>query len=80
MTRGARIHRLYSRDKTRRNFGENHAERADLSSCTLSAQKNASDGAGARVMVFSEGARARCVPPLLLLRLYEGRAEDEKQQ
>ena len=36
----------------------------------LSARKNANDGAGARVMIFSEGANARCAPPLLLLRLY----------
>ena len=79
MTRGARIHRLHSRDKTRRNFGENHAERADLSSCTLSAPKNANDGAGARMMIFSEGARARCAPPLLLLRLYGGGVEDKKE-
>ena len=79
MTRGARIHRLHSRDKTRRNFGENHAERADLSSCTLSAPKNANDGAGARVMIFSEGARARCAPSLLLLRLH-GVGVDEKSE
>ena len=33
--------------------------------------KNANDGAGARMMIFFEGANARCAPPLLLLHLYE---------
>ena len=40
--------------------------------------KNANDGAGARMMIFSEGANARCAPPLLLLRLYGAWAEGKK--
>ena len=38
---------------------------------SLRLRKDEHDGAGARMMIFSEGANARCAPPLLLLRLYE---------
>ena len=41
--------------------------------------KNANDGAGARMMIFPEGANARCAPPLLLLRLYEHGPRAKKQ-
>ena len=33
----------------------------------------------ARVIVFSEGARARCAPPLLLLRLHEAGVEEKSE-
>ena len=71
MTRGARINRLHSRAKKQLKKNKMMVITPISADAQSPARKNANDGAGVRMMIFSEGANARCAPPLLLLRLYE---------
>ena len=71
MTRGARINRLHSSAKKQPKKNKMMVSTQTTANAKVVGPKNANDGAGARMMIFSEGANARCAPPLLLLRLYE---------
>ena len=70
MIRGARINSLHSRAKKQPKKNKMMVSMPISADVKLSALQNANDGAGARIMIFSEDARARCAPPLLLLRLH----------
>ena len=79
MTRGARINRLHSSAKKQPKKNKMMVSTQTTANAKVVGPKNANDGAGARMMIFSEGANARCAPPLLLLRQYGARAEDKNK-
>jgi hypothetical protein len=79
MTRGARINRLHSSAKKQPKKNKMMVSTQTTANAKVVGPKNANDGAGARMMIFSEGDNARCAPPLLLLRLYEHGPRAKKQ-